>query len=86
MENSNFGPNVIYFVVGHSSRQVIKIYEFNVPMSVLGLGERQKTYDLYCPRAKCQKKLWASDKKTWWAMQKKKHGRGRPIVLFLTSR
>ena len=40
-------------------------------MSVLGLGERTKTYDLSCPRAKCQKKLWASDKKTWWAMQKK---------------
>ena len=32
-------------------------------MSVLGLGERTKTYDLSCPRAKCQKKLWASDKK-----------------------
>ena len=55
MENSNFGPNVIYFVVGHSSRRVPKIYEFNVPMSVLGLGERTKTYDLSCPRAKCQK-------------------------------
>ena len=71
MENYNFGPNVIYFVVGHSSRQLTKIYEFNVPMSVLRLSERTKTYDSSCPRAKRQKKLWGSDKKTWWAMQKK---------------
>ena len=61
------------------------MYEFNVPMSVLGLGERTKTYDLSCPRAKCQKKLQASDKNTCRATQKTKHGRGRPIVLFLTS-
>ena len=63
----------LYFALraADKSRQVTKIYGFNVLMSVLGLGERTNTYDLSCPRAKCQKKLQASDKKTWWAMQKK---------------
>ena len=46
-------------------------------MSVLGLGERTKTYDLSCPRAKCQKRLWPSDKKTWWGMQKTKTWTGQ---------
>ena len=52
-------------------------------MSVLGLGERTKTYDLSCPRAKCQNKLWASDKKTWWAMQKKKNTDGAGPEFFI---
>ena len=63
-----------------------KKYAFNVPLSVLVLGGRTNKYDLSCPRAKCQKQLWARDKKTCRATQKKKHGRGRPGVLFLTSR
>ena len=44
METYNFSPNVIYFTLRapDKSRQVTKVYEFNVPLSVLALGGRKK--------------------------------------------
>ena len=40
-------------------------------MSVLGLGERTKTYDLSCPRAKCQKNSGPVTKKHGGQCRKK---------------
>ena len=59
-------------------RTETKIYELNVPMSVLGLGESTKTYDLSCPRAKCHKNSRH--------VTKEYAGQRRPGVLFLRSR